>query len=90
MILVHDFLWDDHNIDHIARHHVKPEEVEEIFESPYYLRHLWGNRYIAYGRSQAGRHLFVAFDCEKHQVACATARNMTNTEKKLYKRKMGK
>jgi hypothetical protein len=25
------FIWDDKNIEHIARHHVEPEEAEEAF-----------------------------------------------------------
>jgi len=88
MVTIRNFIWDDNNIDHVAQHNVKPEEVEEVFASSYYLKHLWGNRYIAYGRNQSGRYLFVAFDYEKQSVAIATARNMTDGEKRLYKRKV--
>ncbi len=29
-----DFEWDDDNIDHLARHGITAEEVEELFEGP--------------------------------------------------------
>lgn len=85
MLTVKNFIWDDDNIEHIARHRVEPEEVEEVFDSPCHIRRLWGNRYIAYGRSRSGRYLFVAFDYENQEVVVATARNMTRREKRFYK-----
>ncbi len=88
MVAIQNFIWDDNNIYHIAQHNVEPEEVEEVFASSYYLRRLWGNRHIAYGRSQSGRYLFVAFDYEKQSIVVATARNMTDREKRLYKRRV--
>lgn len=30
MILVNNLIWDDWNRKHLAKHHITPEEVEEV------------------------------------------------------------
>ena len=89
MIAIHDFIWDETNIEHIAQHHVNPREAEEVFESRYYLRRLWDDRYASLGRTDAGRYLFVAFDYNQKDksVYVATARDMDEKERKLYRRR---
>lgn len=90
MLYIREFIWDETNVSHIAVHRVKPEEVEEVFESPYHLRKLWQDRYIALGRSHTGRYLFVAFDYSHQVVYVATARDMDYKERKIYKRRVKK
>ena len=57
------FLWDAGNIDHIARHDVLPEEVEQVLENdPFdvsrYIRH-GEERLNQVGETDAGRVLVV-------------------------------
>ena len=84
------FEWDDVNIDHIARHNVTPDEVEEIFDGPRYIVRSQQGLYNAYGRTASGRYLFCVFveARDGESVRIITARDMTETERKLYWRKI--
>ena len=80
------FRWDQDSIDHIATHGVTPWEVEDTaFEgAPYIRKGRYGRRYL-YGRTLAGRYLFVAFILEgKGEAKVITARDMDAKEKRLY------
>lgn len=37
------FLWDEHNIDHLERHRITPEEAEEVFFNRYWIAKNKGN-----------------------------------------------
>jgi uncharacterized DUF497 family protein len=81
-------LWDDENLEHVARHGVAAEEVEEALAGrPFVLRSRDG-RYLVYGSSTEGRFLFIV--CVRKGgglVRPLTARDMTEVEKRLYRRK---
>lgn len=51
--------WDEDSIDHIWRHHVEPDEVEQAIEGRYIFRRGREGTYYLLGRSDSGRHLFV-------------------------------
>ena len=59
-----DFEWDDDNVEHLARHHITPEEVEEVFAAPV-VRRRGGtdapDRFRVLGRTSAGRYLAVVY-----------------------------
>jgi len=39
MIYIRELLWTDWNIEHIARHNVSPDEVEEVcYSNPFVAR----------------------------------------------------
>lgn len=80
--------WDEHNEEHIARHGVSPEEVEEVcFARPMLVRSRQGS-HVALGQTHAGRHLVVVLRFKAHGLArCITARNMTDKEKRYYRRR---
>lgn len=81
------FEWDDDNEDHIARHGVETDEVEEVFVDRHRLYRSREGRYVAMGRSAAGRYLFVVFEKrESGTIRVTTARNMSEKEKKHFKR----
>ena len=83
-----EFDWDDGNVEHIARHHVSPEEAEEVFRSRFHLLHTRLGRYVALGQTEEGRYLFCAFERKgPGRVRVVTARDMEPWERKLYKRK---
>ncbi len=86
--LICQFEWDAKNRCHIARHGVEPEEAEEIFVGKIYLRRSRSGRYIAYGQTMDGRYLIVVFERkEENTIRVITARDMTEKERSLYRRR---
>jgi len=83
-----EFEWDEGNEEHIARHNISSEEVEEVFRSRIHLLHSRLGRYAALGQTEVGRYLFCVFE-RKGQglIRVLTAREMEDSERKLYKRK---
>ncbi|MDI6711243.1 MAG: hypothetical protein QMC81_11645 [Thermoanaerobacterales bacterium] len=86
--------WTTDRMDHIARHQVGPDEVEEAaFDDPNrFIRRLKAaNRdpdqklYLLLGRTAAGRYLTLIFIYEGRGVAYpVTARDMKPGERRLY------
>lgn len=80
---INEFFWDDININHIGRHQVIPEEIEEIAFDPYVKKHS-KVRYL-YGQTVSGRYLFTVFIMKGKGIAKAiTSRDMDEKERKLY------
>ncbi|MFM8433831.1 MAG: hypothetical protein ACKOBP_00585 [Planctomycetia bacterium] len=90
-MLIHQFVWTDDRIEHIAGHGVTAEEVEQVcFGRPLVLRAKSQGLspvYYCLGQTQSGRYLFcvvIAFaDGNGYPV---TARLMTDKEKRRYLR----
>jgi uncharacterized protein len=82
--------WDQYTVDHISRHAVLPEEVEDVLfndsDLPRTMRGKDG-RYLAYGTTNAGRYLFIVLIIANRKTKIITARDMTDKEKKFYRRK---
>lgn len=57
-----DLWWTDWNEEHVLRHGVHPEEVEEVAAGRYHLSRLGGKRFDVTGRTAAGRSLAVVVD----------------------------
>ena len=85
---IEDFEWDDENVGHIARHNVDPEEVEEVCcLNPLVMRGR-ENRYLVYGQSEEGRYLLVVgVYLGQGSFRVITARDMTDSERKFYKKR---
>ncbi len=76
-----------------VKHGVDVEEVEELFTlHPIYRKGPRGNRkgenvYLAYGQTETGRYLLVVFIYKLNQNALIlSARDMTDSERRLYRR----
>jgi uncharacterized DUF497 family protein len=82
------FEWDDGNLSHIARHRVDADEVEEAFLGRQHLYRTKEGRYLLLGRSGTGRFLLVVFQWQGGVVRAITARDMTASEQRLYRRKL--
>lgn len=88
---IHSFNWDEENEDHIAEHGVTIFEVEEtiLFGKPFYQRSR-EDKYIAYGLTEEGRYLFIVFVTKgSGRIRVISARDMTEKEKRYYKKKRG-
>lgn len=71
----------------IAAHGVSLDEVREaILEHPYWAAPGRGGTTLVYGRTYAGRYLLVVIP-EGQEAFVVTARDMTETEKKTFRRK---
>jgi hypothetical protein len=82
--------WDDYRIEHIAKHDVEPYEVWEVCKDTSHLARREGkNRYRVYGQTAEGRYLFVVLEHIQGGIyKPITARDMTDGEKRNYKRLM--
>ncbi len=78
----------DWSADHIAAHGVTLDEVREaILERPYWTVPGRDGTTLIYGRTYAGRYLLVVAIAEGEEAFVVTARDMTEAEKKTFRRK---
>ena len=85
----HHLVWRSSNIEHIGRHNVSPDEVEQaVFTPAYRVRKGRGEDiYYAFGQTQGGRYLFIVLrDLRGGVGEVVTARNMSYKEKTWYQR----
>lgn len=83
--------WDDANTEHIARHGLEPEDVEEALEDPDGKADDARNttlerRYAFIGATVSGRILFVVYVLRTEVLRVVTARDATTSEKRRYRR----
>ncbi len=86
--------WDEHNVEHIRRHGVEPEEVEEIVYEDCYpcrivrvgRRGIREARWAVFGQTCAGRYLLaiVAPYSRRGVWRAVTARDMGAQAKRRY------
>ena len=86
---IHELIWPDDRVDHIAQHGVEPEEVEEIcFGRSLVLRakSLGENpAYYVLGQTEEGRYLFcVVLHFPDGRGYPVTARPMTEKERRRF------
>lgn len=84
--IIHELVWDDWNIEHIARHHVSPEEVEEVcFSKHWPLRAKGQDKRALLGQTNGGRYLLVILGKRGEGLYYpVTARDMTEAEHRRY------
>ncbi len=86
------FIWDDHNIEHIAKHGVEVFEVEEaMLDGDRVKINAHSGHLGLIGATEEGRRLVVIYIKKigkKYRVI--TARDAEEEEKKLYKRRKGR
>ncbi len=83
--------WTVKSIEHIARHSVRPEEVEEVCfnedEVPF-IRSGRENIHYVFGKTYSGRLLFIVVKfIRQGEVGVITARDMDTWEKNYFKRR---
>ena len=88
---INSLIWDEWNRDHIARHKVKPHEVEEVItKEPIFLEGKKG-RLIVIGPTPKGRMLTVILDPEPKSGVFypVTARPASRKDRRIYKQEKG-
>ena len=83
-----EFDWDAANKDHIARHGIAPEEVEEaVLIEPLdagVQQHGSEERVLCFGRTKSGRMLTVLYTERRGKTRIVTAYEMTKEQQQLY------
>jgi uncharacterized DUF497 family protein len=87
-----EFEWNDDNFDHLARHRISPDEVEELFEGRT-IRRRGGtdapDRSRFLGRRAEGRYLtLVAQQKGPRLIRAFTGWDMRPHERELYDRQI--
>lgn len=84
---IQNIIWDEWNVEHIARHNVKPEEVEQVCEGWYLFTKGRQNTYRIIGQTQGGRYLTVIIAPRGHgNFYPVTARDADKKERRRFKK----
>ena len=87
---IRSFIWPEERIEHIARHGVTPDEVEEVCFGKALVRRAKSEGespvYYVQGQTDAGRYLFcVVIRLPDGRGFPVTARDMTDREKRRFR-----
>ena len=87
---IRELLWPQDRIEHIARHNVTPDEVEEVCLSRPFIQRAKSEGenpvYYILGQTNQGRYLFsVVIRFPDGRGYPVTARPMTEKEKRRYR-----
>jgi uncharacterized DUF497 family protein len=83
------FDWDEANVEHIAAHDVEPYEAEEVLDDldrVSFDTHGKGVKGVI-GKTEDGRIMVVIYILRNGGYRVITARNSTNSEKRIYRRR---
>ena len=87
-MLIKNLIWDEWNIEHIAKHGVKPEEIEQACKDKHLARRGKQGTYTITGQTQSGRYLTMILALRGTGIFYpVTARNSDNKERRLYQKK---
>ena len=91
MLHIQELLFDQRNEEHIAGHHVVPEEVEEVCIGDPFVSKTRQRRLRIIGQTESGRYLTIILAPRGRGVYYPiTARNATDAERRLYRRQKGR
>jgi len=81
--------WNDENIEHISKHNVNPQEVEDVCFGTHIIRREGDRRYILSGQSANGRYLNVVIErVDKGVFRPITAFEMSENYKRRYRKRL--
>ena len=82
--------WTEESEDHIARHGVAPIEVEQVLYSrPRLVAKGRDDVRLVFGTTDSGRHLAVVLsEAEDGRLFVVTARDMTESERRAFARRV--
>lgn len=89
MIKVKGLNWNQQREEHILRHKVSPDEVEEVVFGKHYDVKTKQGRYRLIGQTENGRYLVIVLEPSDYGwFDPVTARDATKNERKLYLKKI--
>lgn len=84
---IYELIVEPERVDHIARHHVTVEEVEEVIFGVPFIRKARQGRYHIIGQTEAGRYLTVFVAPRGNGIyGLVTARDADDAERRAYLR----
>lgn len=87
---IDELIFNERNIEHIARHNVLPEEVKEVVEGKILPLEAKLGRIMIIGKTKAGRSLAVILEKVKGNVYFpVTARDADRKERRMYQEEFG-
>ena len=87
MLRINGLLFDDWNEEHIARHHIEPEEVEEVCLARPYVSKTREGKLRVIGQTDDGRYLTIILASRGQGFYYPiTERDATDSERRLYQR----
>lgn len=90
-MIIGELEWDDENVEHIARHNVSPQEVEDVCFGLHISERQSNRRYVLSGQTAAGRYLNVVVErIGAGLFRPITAFEMSESYKRRYRRRVGK
>jgi uncharacterized DUF497 family protein len=79
--------WDDNNTEHITRHGVSQDEVEDICYSRHVGRKNGKTRYVLSGQTREGRYLNIVIQLVyQNEYRPITAYPMNETQKTSFRK----
>jgi uncharacterized protein len=89
MLTIEKLIWNAWNIEHIARHDLTPEEVQEIFQGFWIAKPTYGGRFVILGQTAAERGIAAVLEPQENgRYYVVTARTAHKTERTFYKSKL--
>jgi len=86
-MIIKKLIWDGWNIEHIARHNVTTEEVEEVCNSRNLFERGRDRTYQITGQTQSGRYLTIIVVPSSNGFYPVTARDADDKERRRFKKK---
>lgn len=81
--------WDDQNIEHIARHRVTSQEVEDVCFGFHISQKAGERKYVLSGQSSAGRYLNIVVErIGGPRFRPITAFEMSDNYKRRYRKRL--
>jgi len=85
-MIIGKLIWDEWNIEHIARHSVEPEEVEEVCRSKNLFTKGRSGSYKMVGQTENGRYLTIILSLRpKGNFYPFSARDADDKERRRFK-----
>ncbi len=83
-------IFNERNIEHIARHSVLPEEIKEVIEGKILPLQAKLGRIMVVGKTKKGRRLAIILEkIEGNIYFPVTARDADRKERRIYTQEMG-
>ena len=83
-----EFIWDDANRKHLARHRITPHEAEEVLQIDPLVQEVQQNigedRVLVFGRTANGRLLAIIYAVRKGAIRVVTGYRMTKWQQRIY------
>lgn len=68
MLLVNSLIWDDWNREHIAKHNIAVEEVEEVCHGKFKTGESFRKRVVLDGKTKTGKMVTVILSSEDRKL----------------------